>query len=57
METTASRLIAYRRELVAGDINPMVADEMVRDLARHFVETRGLVVLNDDQKTPTPPSA
>lgn len=44
MATTASILLAYRKELKDGGTPAELVDDLVRDAARALVESEGLVV-------------
>lgn len=48
MQTTASKLIAYRNELREGGVDTIVIDEMVRDAGQHLLSTYGLDVPEDE---------
>jgi hypothetical protein len=48
VQTTASKLIAYRNELREGGVDTIVVDEMVRDAGQYLLTTYGLDVPEDE---------
>ncbi|WP_086746206.1 hypothetical protein [Streptomyces scabiei] len=51
MPTTAEMLIAYRRELYAGGIEPDLVNDLVKDAAQTMVMNQGLRVKEPEHQS------